>query len=78
VNKSTTIKWIRYEVHVTEIKNAYKILARKRKGKRPLRRPRRIWEDSIKMDLYVWYGVRVLNWFMWLRIGWSSGLSWTR
>jgi hypothetical protein len=31
--------------------NAYSILAGKPEGKRPLRRPRRRWVDSIKMDL---------------------------
>jgi hypothetical protein len=29
----------------------YRVLVRKRTGKRPLRRPRRRWEDNIKMDL---------------------------
>jgi hypothetical protein len=31
--------------------NAYRILAGKPERKRPLRRPRRRWVDSIKMDL---------------------------
>jgi hypothetical protein len=31
--------------------NAYKILVRKRKGKRPLRRPRHRWEYNVRMDL---------------------------
>jgi hypothetical protein len=35
-----------------EIRNAGKILARKLEGKRPLERPRRRWEDSIRMDLW--------------------------
>jgi hypothetical protein len=29
----------------------YRILVRKPEGKRPLGRPRRRWEDNIKMDL---------------------------
>jgi hypothetical protein len=29
------------------------VLVRKLKGKRPLRKPRRRWEDNIKMDLRV-------------------------
>jgi len=29
----------------------YRVLVRKREGKRPLGRPRRRWEDNIKMDL---------------------------
>jgi hypothetical protein len=34
-----------------ETQNTYKILVRKPEGKRPLGRPRRRWEDNIKMDL---------------------------
>jgi hypothetical protein len=34
-----------------EMKNTYKILVRKREGKKPLGRPRRTWEDNIRMDL---------------------------
>jgi hypothetical protein len=32
-------------------RNAYRILARKPEGKRPLGRPRRWWLDDSKMDL---------------------------
>jgi hypothetical protein len=32
-------------------RNAYRILAGKPEGKRPLGRPRCRWEDNIKMDL---------------------------
>ena len=32
-------------------RNAHKILVGKPAGKRCLERPRRIWEDNIKMDL---------------------------
>jgi hypothetical protein len=31
--------------------NAYRILVGKSEGKRPLGRPRRKWEDNIKMDI---------------------------
>ena len=37
-------------------------------GKRPLGRPRRRWEDNIKMDLQNWEGVVGTGW-SWLRIG---------
>jgi hypothetical protein len=36
---------------MVEVRNAYKILAGKSEGKRPCGRPRRKWEDNIKMDL---------------------------
>jgi len=29
----------------------HRVLVRKPEGKRPMGRPRRIWEDNIKMDL---------------------------
>jgi hypothetical protein len=32
-------------------RNAYRLLVGKPEGKRPLRRPRRRWEDNMKMDL---------------------------
>jgi hypothetical protein len=34
-----------------EKRNAYRLLVGKPGGKRPLGRPRRRWEDNIKMDL---------------------------
>jgi len=34
-----------------EMKGVYRILVEKSEGKRPLGRPRRRWEDNIKMDL---------------------------
>jgi hypothetical protein len=34
-----------------EGRKLYKVLAEKPKGKRPLGRPRRKWEDGIRMDL---------------------------
>jgi hypothetical protein len=47
-----------------EERKVYKVLVEKPEGKRPLRRPRRRWEDGIRMDLReiglgVWAG---LNW----------------
>jgi hypothetical protein len=42
-----------------EKRNAYRILVGKPEGKRPLRRSRHRWVDSIKMDLreIVWDGM---------------------
>ena len=34
-----------------EGRGAHRVLVGKREGKRPLGRPRRRWEDNIKMDL---------------------------
>jgi hypothetical protein len=44
-----------------EKRNAYRSLVGKPEGKRPLGRPRRSWEDNIKIDL--------------LEIGWG-GVDW--
>jgi hypothetical protein len=48
-----------------EKRNAYRLLAGKSEGKRPLGRPRRRWVDNIRMDLgeVMWTGL------VWLRIG---------
>jgi hypothetical protein len=54
--------------------NVYRVLVGKPEGKTPLGRPRRRWEDVIKMDVRkigcggVWSG------FSWLRIGTVGGL----
>jgi hypothetical protein len=57
---------------VGEKRNVCRILVGKPEGSRPLGRPRRRWEDSIKMGLgelgVVWTG------FIWFMIGTSTGL----
>jgi hypothetical protein len=42
-----------------EGRNVYRVLVRKPEGRRPLGRPRRRWEDGIRMYLeeIVWGGV---------------------
>jgi hypothetical protein len=42
-----------------EMRNAHKMLVGKPEGKRPLGKPRRRWEDNIRMDLSEigWEGV---------------------
>ena len=44
-----------------EGRSAFKILTGKRTGKRPLGRPRRRWEDNIRMDLKE-IGINAGNW----------------
>ena len=48
-------------------KGVHRVLVGKPEGKRPLERPRRRWEDNIKMDLQE-VGVVGTGW-SWLRIG---------
>jgi hypothetical protein len=54
-------------------RGAYRALVGRSEGRRPLGRPRRRWEDNIKMDLLgvgrgAWTGLN------WLRIGTRGGL----
>jgi len=51
-----------------EGRGIYRVLVRKPVGKRPLGRPRRRWEDNIKMDLQE-VGCRIWTALIWLRIG---------
>jgi hypothetical protein len=51
----------------------YKVLVGRPEGKRPLGRPRRSWQDGIRMDLReIGWGVRIG--FDWLRTGTGGGL----
>jgi len=45
------MRWARHVARVGERRGVYRVLVGKLEGKRPLGRPRRRWEDNIKMDL---------------------------
>jgi hypothetical protein len=49
--KSRTLRWAGHVARVGERRGAYRALVGKREGRRPLGRPRRRWENNIKMDL---------------------------
>jgi len=51
VTKSRRMRWADHVVHMGEERGVYRVLVGKPEGKRPLGRPRRKWEDNIKMDL---------------------------
>jgi hypothetical protein len=72
--KSRRMRWAGRVARMGEGRNMYRVLVGKREGKRPLERPRRRWEDGIKMDLREigWGGV--WSGFTWLRIGTVGGL----
>jgi hypothetical protein len=55
------------------MRNAYNVLVGKPEGKRPIGRPRRRWEDNIRMVLRK-YGGKLWTGYIWLRIGTSGGL----
>ena len=48
---STRMKWAGHVARMGEKRGVYKVLVEKPEGKRPFGRPRRRWEDNIKMDL---------------------------
>ena len=49
--KSRRMRWTEYVARMEEGRAMHKVLVGKPEGKRPLGRPRRRWEDNIKMDL---------------------------
>ncbi|KAJ4436175.1 hypothetical protein ANN_18805 [Periplaneta americana] len=49
--KSRRLRWAGHVARMGEFRNAYRVLVGRPAGKRPLGRPRRRWEDNIKMDL---------------------------
>jgi len=51
VVKSRRMRWAGHVVHMGEGRGVHRVLVGKPEGKRPLGRPRRRWEDNIKMDL---------------------------
>ena len=51
VIKSRRLRWAGRVACMEEGRGVHKVLVRKPEGKRPLGRPKRRWEDNIKMDL---------------------------
>jgi hypothetical protein len=71
--KSRRMRWAGHVARMGEGRNVYRVLVRKTEGKRPLGRPRRRWEDGIKLDLgEIGWGVG--SRFTWLRLGTIGGL----
>jgi hypothetical protein len=58
------MRWAGHVARIREERNLYNVLVEKSEGNRPLERPRRRWQDGIKMYL------GEIGWgFKWLRIG---------
>jgi hypothetical protein len=51
--KSRRMRWVGHVARMGEERKLYKVLVGKPEGKRPHRKPRRRWEDGIRMDLRV-------------------------
>jgi hypothetical protein len=62
VIKSKRMRWVG---HVARMgRGAYRVLVGRLEGKRPLGRPRSMWEDNIKMDL----GEKEIDGANWIRL----------
>jgi hypothetical protein len=59
--KSRRTRWAGHVARMGEGRNLHRVLVGKPEGKRPLGRPRRRWEDGIKVDLE--------------EIGWGCGVD---
>jgi hypothetical protein len=56
VMKTRTLRWAKHAAGMGESRGAYRALVGKPEGRRPLERPRRRWEDNIKMIFEKWDG----------------------
>ena len=61
VIKSRRLRWAGYVARMEESRSAFKMLTGKPTGKTRLGRPRRRWENNIRMDLEE-IGVNAGNW----------------
>jgi hypothetical protein len=74
VTKSRRMRWAGHVARMGEGRGAYRVLVGRPEVRRPLGRPRRRWDDNIKMNLQevgwggAWTGL------IWLRIGTGGGL----
>jgi hypothetical protein len=56
-----SVRWAGHVARMWGKRSAYRILVGRPEGRRPLGRPRRRWEDNIRMDLQ--------------EVGWGHGLD---
>jgi hypothetical protein len=73
VIKARRMRWAGHVACMGEVRGAYNILVGRPEGRRLLGRPRRIWEDNIKMDLRE-IGFGDVDWIHWAqdRDGWQA------
>jgi hypothetical protein len=62
---SRRMRWVGHVARMGEGRGVYRVLVGRPEGRRPLGRPRRRWEDNIKMDLRE-IGIDGANW---IRLG---------
>jgi hypothetical protein len=73
VIKSRRMRWTGHVARMGEGRGIYRVLVGRPEGKRPLGRPRRGWEDNIKMDLRE-IGIDGANWIQLVqdRVQWRA------
>ena len=54
-------EWLVNVAKMEEVRSAFNILTERPKGKRPLGRPRHIWDDNVRMDLKTRYQYEELD-----------------
>jgi hypothetical protein len=64
VIKARRMRWAGHVARMVEVRGEYNILVGGPEGRRPLGRPRRRWEDNIKMDLSE-IGFGDVDWIHW-------------
>jgi hypothetical protein len=76
VIKRRRIRWAGHVARMWERRDVYRVLVGRPEGNRPLGRPRRKWEDNIKMDLRK-TGIDMANWIRLAqgRFQWRAFLS---
>jgi len=70
--KQRRMRWAGHVARMGEKRGVYRVLVGKPEEKRPFGRPRRRWEDNIKMDLQE-VGFGGMDWLSCLRIGTGGG-----
>jgi hypothetical protein len=70
------MRWAGHVASMLEGRGVYRVLVGRPEGKRPVGRPRRRWEDNIKMDL-VEIGIDGANWIRLAqdRVQWRAFVS---
>jgi hypothetical protein len=74
--KSRRMRWAGHVARMGEGRSVYRVLVGRLEGKGPLRRPRRSWEDNIKLDLRE-IGIDGANWIRLaqLRVQWRAFMN---
>jgi hypothetical protein len=73
VIKARRMRWAGHVARTREGRGVYRVLVGRPEGRRPLGRPRRGWEDNIKMDLKE-IGIDGANWIqlVQVRVQWRA------